>query len=94
MARLFSPEFKQQCIDLMLKQNYTIEHVSKMMSVSSSALQRWKMQYRKEQQGITPKSPAITAEQREIQRLRMENEQLRSDNELLKKVSAFLIDKP
>ncbi|WP_233116495.1 hypothetical protein [Aggregatibacter actinomycetemcomitans] len=52
------------------------------------------MQYLNEQQGIPPpKQPAITAGQREIQRLRAENEQLRSDNALLKKVSAFLIDK-
>lgn len=93
MARLFTPEFKQQCVDLMLKQTHTIEQVSKMMSVSSSALQRWKMQYRKKQQGITPTSPAITAERRETQRLRIENKQLQSDNDLLKKVSAFFIDR-
>lgn len=45
----------------------------------------WKRQFLAEQQGVTPKAPAISAEQREIQRLRAENEQLRSDNALLKK---------
>ncbi|EKX95661.1 hypothetical protein HMPREF9996_01489 [Aggregatibacter actinomycetemcomitans Y4] len=42
---------------------------------------------------VQPYLPAITAEQREIRRLQAENEQLSSDNALLKKVSAFLIDK-
>lgn len=93
MKKLFSSEFKQKCLNLMLQEQHSIVETSKMMNVSVSALQRWKVQYLREKQGITPVSPAITAEQREIQRLRAENEQLRSDNALLKKVSAFLLDK-
>ncbi|MBN6067955.1 transposase [Aggregatibacter actinomycetemcomitans] len=54
MTKLFSPTFKQQCVDLMLKQHHTIAQVSKMMSVSTSALQRRRVQYLNEQQGITP----------------------------------------
>ncbi|KYK78279.1 hypothetical protein SA3033_05425 [Aggregatibacter actinomycetemcomitans serotype d str. SA3033] len=38
MTKLFSLTFKQQCVDLMLKQHHTIAQVSKMMSVSTSAL--------------------------------------------------------
>ena len=45
MTKLFSPTFKQQCVDLMLKQHHTIAQVSKMMSVSTSALQRRGEQY-------------------------------------------------
>lgn len=56
-----------------------------MMRVSQSTLNRWRQQFLAEQQGITPKASAISAEQREIQRLRAENEQLRSDNALLKR---------
>ncbi|WP_277395695.1 hypothetical protein [Aggregatibacter actinomycetemcomitans] len=37
MTKLFSPTFKQQCVDLMLKQNHTIAQISKMMFVSTSA---------------------------------------------------------
>ncbi|WP_277395726.1 hypothetical protein [Aggregatibacter actinomycetemcomitans] len=37
MTKLFSPAFKQQCVDLMLKQHHTIARVSKMMSISTSA---------------------------------------------------------
>lgn len=92
MSRLFSPEYKKQCVELLVNGKPTLTQVCKMKSVSQSALNRWKRQYLQEQQGITPQAPAITAEQREIQRLQAENEQLRSDNALLKKVSAFLLD--
>ena len=93
MKKLFTPEFKQKCLNLLLNERHTTIEVSKMMNVSVSALQRWKVQYHKEKQGITPKQPAITAEQREIQRLRAEVEQLKEDNALLKKVSAFFLDR-
>ncbi|KAE9526398.1 transposase [Testudinibacter aquarius] len=93
MKKLFTTDFKQRCINLMLHEQHTVAETSKIMNVSISALQRWKVQYIKEKQGITPVKPAITAEQREIQRLRTEVEQLRSDNALLKKVSAFFLDK-
>ena len=92
MKKLFTHEYKQQCHNLLLNERHTTIEVSKMMNVSISALQRWKVQYYKEKQGITPKQPAITAEQREIQRLRAEVEQLKEDNALLKKVSAFFLE--
>ncbi|WP_228414689.1 transposase [Aggregatibacter actinomycetemcomitans] len=92
MTKLFIQTFKQQCVDLMLKQHHTITQVSKIMSVSTSALQ-CRTAVSKRTARHHPEQPAITAEQREIQHLRAENEQLRSDNTLLKKVSAFLIDK-
>ena len=93
MVKLFTPEYKKQCVDMVLGGKHSVTQVCKMMRVSQSALNRWRRQFLAEQQGITPTAPAISAEQREIQRLRAENEQLRSDNALLKKVSAFLLEK-
>ena len=93
MVKLFTPEYKKQCVEMVLDGKHSVSQVCKMMRVSQSALNRWKRQFLAEQQGIPPKAPAISAEQREIQRLRAENEQLRSDNALLKKVSAFLLEK-
>ncbi len=46
-------------------------------------------QYKKERQGITPKSSAMTPEQKKIQTLEKQLKQLQSDNQLLKKASAF-----
>jgi len=59
------------------------------MDVSLSSIQRWVSQYRKEQQGITPKPSALTPEQIRIQELEKQIKQLKSDNQLLKKASAF-----
>ncbi|WP_238348716.1 transposase [Mannheimia pernigra] len=79
MVKLFTPEYKKQCVEMVLDGKHSVSQVYKMMRVSQSALNRWKRQF--------------LAEQREIQRLRAENEPLRSDNALLKKVSAFLLEK-
>ena len=42
MKKLFTPEFKQKCLNLLLNERHTTIEVSKMMNVSMSALQRWK----------------------------------------------------
>ena len=93
MVKLFTPEYKKQCVDMVLDGKHSVTQVCKMMCFSQSALNRWWRQFLAEQRAITPTAPAISAEQREIRRLRAENEQLRSDNALLKKVSAFLLEK-
>lgn len=59
------------------------------MNVSISSIGRWVTQYRQERQGITPKSSALTAEQKRIPALEKQVKQLQSDNQLLKKASAF-----
>jgi len=59
------------------------------MDVGLSSIQRWVTQYRKEQQGFTPKASALTPEQMHIQALEKQVRQLKSDNQLLKKASAF-----
>ena len=82
MVKLFTPEYKKQCVDMALDGKHSVTQVFKMMCVNQSVLNRWRRQFLAEQQGITPTAPAISAEQWEIQRLRAENEQLRSDNAL------------
>ncbi len=59
------------------------------MGVGLSSIQRWVSQFKKEQQGITPKATALTPEQLRIQQLEKQVKQLESDNALLKKASAF-----
>ena len=80
MVKFFTPEYTKQCVDMVLDGKHSVTQVCKMMRVRSICLESL--------------ASAISAEQREIQRLRAENEQLRSDNALLKKVSAFLLEKP
>lgn len=86
---VFTREFKQECIKLVLEQGYDVAQAASAMNVGKSSLQKWISQYRQERQGITPKSSAITPEQLRIQSLEAENRQLKKDNDLLKKASAF-----
>lgn len=85
----FTPEFKQECVELVIRQGYQVKQAAIAMNVGISTLQRWLRQYRGEQKGITPKASAIIPEQQRIQELEAQVKQLKSDNDLLKKASAF-----
>jgi transposase len=87
--QVFTAQFKQECINLVVKQGYGVGQAASAMQVGQSSLQRWLSQYRKEVAGVTPVSRAITPEQARIQALEAENKRLKRDNDLLKKASAF-----
>ncbi len=87
--RLFTAEFKRECAELVLKQNYKVKDAAEAMNIGQSTLQRWMRQYREEQLGVTPKAAAITEEHRRIQQLEAQVKQLKRDNDLLNKASAF-----
>ena len=87
--RVLTTEFKQECVNLVVNQGYTIVQAASAMHVSLSSMQRWASQYRQEITGITPLAKAFTPEQQRIQVLESEIKQLRRDNDLLKKASAF-----
>ena len=91
----FTPEFKQECVELVIRQargiklNKQVKQAAIAMDVGLSTLQRWLRQYRGEQKEIPPKASAITPEQQRIQELEAQVKQLKSDSDLLKKASAF-----
>lgn len=87
----YSREFKIEAINMVVEQGRKATEVAESLGVGKSTLQKWLTQYRKEQQGIAPKSGnALTAEQREIQQLRKENQRLKMERDILKKASALL----
>jgi transposase len=61
--RVFTIEFKQECVNLVLNQSYSVMQASGAMGVGDSTLRRWVRQYRRELNGITPQASAITPEQ-------------------------------
>ena len=85
----FTTEFKQECVNLVVNQGYSIAQAASAMQVGLSSMQRWVSQYKQELLGITPQARALTPEQQRIQALETEVKQLRRDNDLLKKASAF-----
>ncbi len=87
--KILSAEFKRECAELVIVHGYKHKDAAAAMDVALSSIRRWVTQYRKEQQGITPKPSALTPEQMRIQELEKQVKQLKSDNQLLKKASAF-----
>ena len=87
--RVLTTEFKQECVNLVVNQGYTMSQAASAMQVGLSSMQRWTRQYKHELLGVTPQARAFTPEQQRIQALEAENRQLKRDNDLLKKASAF-----
>ena len=45
MVKLFTPEYKKQCVDMVLDGKHSVTQVCKMMRVSQSALNRWRQRF-------------------------------------------------
>jgi transposase len=67
--RIFSNESKIDTANLVLKQGYSIQEVSKAMNIGPTALRRWAKQFEAEMSGISLQGKAITSEQVRIQEL-------------------------
>ncbi len=59
--------------------------------VGKTTLEYWIRQLREERKGTTPTSPALTAEQRQIQALEKQIKRLEMEKEILKKATALLM---
>ena len=79
--RVLTAEFKQEYVNLVGNQAYTMSQAASAMQVGLSSMQRWTSQYKHELLGVTPQVRAFTVEQQRIQTLEAENKQLRRDND-------------
>ena len=82
-----SPSQKLEYAKLMVEEGYTNKQIQNISGACSSAIARWKRQYKAELSGHTPeKSNALTHEQQRIQLLEKQLKQALRDNEILKKL--------
>lgn len=51
MVRKVTPEFKQECAELIIIHGYKHKDAAQAMSVGLSSIQRWVTQYKQEQKG-------------------------------------------
>ena len=65
--RVLTTEFKQECVNLVVNQGYSVVHAASATQVGLSSMQRWVGQYKQEILGITPLAKALTPEQERIQ---------------------------
>ncbi len=89
--RTFSPEFKLEAAQLVVDQGYTIRTASEAVGVGKSTMEYWVRQLRLEKKGHTPKSSAITPDQRRIQELEKQLRRVEQEKEILKKATALLM---
>ena len=87
----FSPEFKREAADLVLKQDYSVIEASCSLGVGESALRRWVDQVQQERTGVTPQSKALTPEQQKTQALEARIARLEREKSILKKATALLM---
>lgn len=89
--RSFTPEFKLEAASLVLDQGYSIPEASRSLDVGETALRRWVNQLEQERCGDTPKSKAMTSEQKRIQELEKQVKRLEDEKRILKKATALLM---
>ncbi len=83
--KTYTKEFKEEAVNLVNEQGYSVAEAAKSLGIRTSLLYRWKQQIEDQQQGKT-----LTEDERvELKRLRKENKLLRMEKEILKKASAF-----
>ena len=80
-----SPSQKLKYAKLMVEEGYTNKQIQNISGACSSAIARWKRQYKAELSGQTPeKSNALNHEQQRIQLLEKQLKQALRDNEIFK----------
>lgn len=89
--RSFSTEFKLEAANLVIEQGYSIPEAARALDVGETAIRRWVKQLEEEQGGNTPKSKALTPEQKKIQELEARIKRLETEKRILKKATALLM---
>lgn len=77
--RVLTTEFKQECVNLVINQGYSMSQAASAMQVGLSSMQRWTRQYKHELLGVTPLARAFTPEQQRIQALEAQVKQLKRE---------------
>ena len=89
MSSSYSPQFKQDAVNLVTEQGYSANEVARRLGVGQSNVSRWVRELRKDQQdGAEGEVPRKELEA-EVKRLRKENQRLQMEREILKKAAAF-----
>ena len=89
--RSFSIEFKHEAACLVLDQGYSVLEACWSLDAGETALHRWVDQLKLERGGETPRSKALTSDQRRIQELEARVNRLEREKAILKKATALLM---
>jgi len=84
--RKYTKEFKEEAVNLVVEQGYSIVEAARNLGVDPSTLGKWK---NKSTSGGFSASGNSKNTQEELCRLRKENKRLKMEREILKKAAAF-----
>ena len=89
----YSPEFREQAVELVRATGKTIAEVARDLSINDTTLGNW-VHADDAERGVPDKSgllPLTAAERAELTRLRRENAKLKVERVILKEAAAFLV---
>jgi transposase len=87
--RQYTPEFKQEAVGLVTKQQYTIVQAARSLGINSTMLARWRREYQAREQNAFPGIGHQSSQLEALNSLREENRRLRLEREILKKAAVF-----
>jgi transposase len=85
--RNFSPEFKEEAVNLVIETSRPVAQVAKELGVHEATLGNWVNAYRREH--ATDELPLTVSERARLRELEREARELRMENEFLKKAAAY-----
>jgi transposase len=85
----YTPEFKQEAIDLVAKHGYTVAEAARNLGIRRNTLDRWRREQQQKPREAFPGSGHQSGDAAELKRLREENRKLKLEREILKKAAAF-----
>ena len=87
----FTPEFKLEAANLVVKQQYSVRDAASAMGVGRSTMDRWVKELRAELGGIATHPTPMTSDQQKINALEVRIKRLEMEKEILKKATALLM---
>jgi transposase len=89
----YSPEFREQAVELVRATGKTIAEVARDLSINDTTLGNW-VKADDAERGVPDSNgllPLTAAERAELTKLRRENAKLKVEREILKKAAAFFV---
>ncbi len=89
IRKKYSKEFKLDAISLVLEQGYNRAEAARSLDINANMLGRWIKQHQDDDGSAFRGNGKLTAEQKEIRRLKADNRRLQMEKDILKKATVF-----
>lgn len=89
MRRVYSKEFKQDAISLVIEQGYGCSEAARSLGIHQALLSRWISEYKEDSGSAFRGKGKLRPEQEELRQLREEVKRLKMEKEILKKAAVF-----